>query len=154
MRVGSQRRLSADELMLLNCGAGGDFWEFLGLQEDQTSQSYRKSILNIHWKDWRWSWSSNTLAPNVKSQLIGKDPDAKKDWRQEEKGTTKDEMFGRHHRLDGHEFEQAPRDNEGQGKPGVLQSVGSQRAGHDWVTKQQQQICTKNVHGMSWATHG
>ena len=43
--------------------------------------------------------------PDVKSQLIGKDPDAGKDWRQEEKGTTKDEMAGWHHWLDGHEFE-------------------------------------------------
>ena len=45
------------------------------------------------------------LGPSdAKSQLIGKDPDAGKDWRQEEKGTTEDEMVGRHHQLDGHEF--------------------------------------------------
>ena len=37
-------------------------WESLGLQGDPTSQSSRKSVLNIHWKDWCWSWSSNTLA--------------------------------------------------------------------------------------------
>ena len=43
-----------------------------------------------------------------KSCLIGKDPDAGKDWRQEEKGTTEDELVGWHHWLDGHEFEQAP----------------------------------------------
>ena len=43
--------------------------------------------------------------PDGKSWLIGKDPDAGKDWRQEEKGTTEDEMNGRHHRLDGHEFD-------------------------------------------------
>ena len=43
--------------------------------------------------------------PDAKSWLIGKDPDAGKDWRQEEKGTTVDEMVGWHHRLDGHEFE-------------------------------------------------
>ena len=52
--------------------------------------------------------------------------------RQEEKGMTEDEMAGWHHRLNGHEFEQAPGD-EGQrrtGKPGVLQSLGSQRVGH------------------------
>ena len=45
--------------------------------------------------------------PDAKSQLIVKDPDAGKDWRQEEKGTTKDEMVGWHHRRDGHDFEQA-----------------------------------------------
>ena len=44
--------------------------------------------------------------PDVKNWLTGKDPDAQKDWRQEEKGTIKDEMVGWHHRLDGHEFEQ------------------------------------------------
>ena len=43
--------------------------------------------------------------PHVKSWLIGKDSDAGRDWRQEEKGTTEDEMVGWHHRLDGHEFE-------------------------------------------------
>ena len=46
--------------------------------------------------------------PDVKNWLIGKDPDAGKDWRQEEKGTTEDETVGCHHWLDGHEFEQAP----------------------------------------------
>ena len=50
------------ELMLLNCGAGEDSWESLGLQGGQTSQSQRKSVLHIHWKDWCWSWNSNTLA--------------------------------------------------------------------------------------------
>ena len=53
-------KLGAD--MLLNCGAGEDSWESFGLQGNQTSQSYRKSILDIHWKDWPWSWSSNALA--------------------------------------------------------------------------------------------
>ena len=52
---------------------------------------------------------------NVKNQLIGKDPDAGKDGGQEEKGTTEDEMVGWHHWFNGHEFEQAPGDGEGQG---------------------------------------
>ena len=47
---------------------------------------------------------TNTLAPDAKSWLIGKDPDAGKDRGQEEKGMTEDEMVGRHHRLNGHEF--------------------------------------------------
>ena len=50
-----------------------------------------------------------------KSQLIRKYPDSGKDWRQEEKGMTEDEMFGWHHWHDGHEFEQAPEDGKGQG---------------------------------------
>ena len=53
--------------------------------------------------------------PIVKSWLTGKDPDAGKDWRQEEKEGTEDEMVGWHHRLNGHEFEQAPADSEGEG---------------------------------------
>ena len=52
---------------------------------------------------------------NAKSSLIRKDPDAEKDWRQEEKGTTEDEMVGWHHWLDGHEFEQAPGVDDGLG---------------------------------------
>ena len=43
--------------------------------------------------------------PDAKNWLIGKDPDAGKDWRREEKGTIEDEMVGWHHRRDGHEFE-------------------------------------------------
>ena len=54
-------------------------------------------------------------APDGKNWLIGKDPDAGKDWRQEQKRMTEDEMVGWHHRLNGHEFEQAPGDGEGQG---------------------------------------
>ena len=42
--------------MLLNCDVGEDSWESLGLQGDPTSPFYRKSVLNIHWKDWCWSW--------------------------------------------------------------------------------------------------
>ena len=54
-------------------------------------------------------------APDVKSLLIRKDPDAGKDWMQEEKGTTEDEVVGWHHQLNEHEFEQALGDGEGQG---------------------------------------
>ena len=53
--------------------------------------------------------------PDVKNWLVGKDPDAENDWRQEEKGSTEDEMVGWRHQLDGHEFEQAPGVGDGQG---------------------------------------
>ena len=52
--------------------------------------------------------------PDVKNWFIGKDPDAGKDWRQEEKGMTEGEMVGWHHQLNGHEFEQAPGVGNGQ----------------------------------------
>ena len=48
--------------MLLNCGVGEDSWESLGWQGDLNSQCKRKSVMSIHWKDWCWSWNSNTLA--------------------------------------------------------------------------------------------
>ena len=63
----------------------------------------KESILSIHWKDWCWS-SSNWL-PDAKGQLIRKDPQAGKDWKQEEDGMTEDVMVGWHHWLYGHEFE-------------------------------------------------
>ena len=53
--------------------------------------------------------------PDAKNWLTGKDPDAVKDWRQEEKGMTEDEMVGWHHRLDGREFAHALRVGDGQG---------------------------------------
>ena len=69
----------------------------------------KQSTLHIHWKD--WCWSSNLCPPDAKSLLIGKDPDARKDWRQEEKGATENETVGWNH---GHESEQAPEIGDGQ----------------------------------------
>ena len=66
-------------------------------------------------RDWYWSWSSNTLATWCEG-LIGKDPDAWKDWGQEEKGTTEDEMVGWHHWLNGHGFGWTPGISDGQGE--------------------------------------
>ena len=106
-----KKKLSTKELMLLNCGVGEDSWESLGLQGDPTSQSYRKSVLNIDWKDWCWSWNSNPLTTWCKELTHLKRP-----WCWERlKGMTEDEMFGWHHQLDGHEFEQAPGVGDGQG---------------------------------------
>ena len=59
VRVGLWRKLSTEESMLLNCGAGEDSWESLGKQGDQTSRFLRKSTLNTLRKD--WCWSSDTL---------------------------------------------------------------------------------------------
>ena len=73
--------------------------------------------------------------PDAKHWLIGKDPDAGKYWRQEEKGMTEDAMVGWHHWLDGHEVEQAPGVGEGQGSLACCSSWGH-RVGHDWVIEQ------------------
>ena len=72
--------------------------------------------------------------PDAKSWFIWKDPDAGKDWGQEEKRTTEDEMVGWHHWLNGRVWV-----NSGSwwwtGRPGVFRFMGSQRVGHDWVTE-------------------
>ena len=72
--------------------------------------------------------------PDTNSWLTGKDPDAGRDWRQEETGTTEDEIAGWHHRLDGRESEWTPGVGDGQGGLACWDSLGC-RVGHDWVTK-------------------
>ena len=84
-----------------------------------------KEIQPVHPKgDQSWVFIGRTDAetpiiwpPNMKNWLIWKDSDARKDWRQEEKWITEDEMVGWHHWLDGHEFEQALGQGDGQGSP-------------------------------------
>ena len=81
-----------------------------------TSQPKRKSVLSIHWNSQLHAEAETPILwpPDVKNWLIGKDPGTVKDWRREEKGKTEDEMVGWHHRLNGHEFEQAPGVGDGQ----------------------------------------
>ena len=121
--------------MLLKC-AGEDSWESPGLQ-DQSSQSQRKSTLNIG-RTVAEAEAPILWPPDAKSQLIGKDPDAGKDWGQKEKGEAEDEMIGWCHWLNGLEFEQTLGDSGGLKKHGGLQSMGSQRVRHNLVTEQQQ----------------
>ena len=65
----------------------------------------KETVLNICWKDWCWSWNSNTSATWCKELTHLKRPWCWKDWRSEEKETAEDEMDGWHHRHDGLEFE-------------------------------------------------
>ena len=100
------------------------FW-IVVLEKTRESPLYCKKIQPVHPKgDQSWVFIGRTDAeaealilwpPDVKSWLTGKDPDAGKDWRREEKGMTEDEMVGWHHWLNGREFEQTPGDSEGQG---------------------------------------
>ena len=72
--------------------------------------------------------------PDVKSWLIWKDPDAGKDWRREEKGIIEDEMVGWHHRLNGHESEQALRVGDGQGSLACCSPWGCKESNmSDWT---------------------
>ena len=90
------------------------FWTVV-LEKTLESPLNSKEIQPVHPKgNQSWIFIGKTDAeaetpvlwpPDAKNWLIGKDPDAGKDWRQEEKGTTEDEMFGWHHWLNGHEFE-------------------------------------------------
>ena len=119
------------------------FWTVV-LEKTLESPLDCKEIQLVHPK-WDQSWvfigktdveaKTPILWPShVKSWLIGKDPDAGKDWRQEEKGTTKDEMVGWHHGLEAHEFEQAPGTSDGQGGLACCSPWG-RRVGHDWATE-------------------
>ena len=118
------KRLGTKELMPLNCGIREDAWESLGLQGDQTSQSERKPTLNIHWKDWHWSWSSNTLVTWCEELTHWKDSDAGKDWRQKQKRVAEDEMAGWRHWLDGYELEWTLGVDNGQGGLACYNSRG------------------------------
>ena len=146
VRVGLWIKLSTKELMLLNCSVGEDPWESLGMQEIQP----------VHPKgDQSWVFTGRTDAeaespelwpPHAKSWLVGKDPDAGRDWGQEEKGMTEGEMVGWHHQLDGWVWV-----NSGSlwwtGRPGMLQFMGSQSVGHDWATELNWLICS-----LKWAS--
>ena len=105
--LGYKESWALEELMVLNCGIGEDSWESLG--------ESLKEIQAVNPKgNQSWIFIGRTDAeaetpmlwpPDVKNWFIGKDPDAGKDWGQEEKGRPEDEMVGWHHRLNGRGFE-------------------------------------------------
>ena len=127
--------LSAEEVMFLNYGVGEDSWESFGLQGDPTSPYSRKSALNLHWKDWCWSWNSNTLATWCEELTHLKRPWC---WERLRAGGEGDDRG-----WDGWvaSLTQWTWVSAGSGswwwtgRPGVLQSMGSQRVGHDWATE-------------------
>ena len=128
-------KLSAEELMLLNCGVWEDSWESLGLQGEPTSPSWGKSVQGVHWKDWCWSWNSNTLVTwRVELTLW------KRSWcceRLRAGGEGDDRRWD--------SWMASPTQwtwvwvDSGSlwqiGRPGVLPFIGSQRTGHDWATE-------------------
>ena len=115
VRVGLWRELSSEELMLLNCGVGEDSWESLGLQGNPTSHSEGDQPWVFFGRNDAKAETPVLWPPHVKSWLIGKDSDARRDWGQEEKGTTEGEMAGWHHRLDARESELTPGVGDRQG---------------------------------------
>ena len=139
VRIGPWRRLRTEELMLLNYGAGEDSWGSLGLQGDQTSPSERKSTLNIHWKYWSWSWSSNTLATWCEELTLEKTLMLAKFEGRRRRGRQRTRWLD--HITNSMDIDWA---NSGKqwrtGKPGMLQSMGSQKVRHNLATEQQQQL--------------
>ena len=98
------RRLSIKELMLFNRSVGEDSWESLGLQGDQPVHSKGDRPWDFFGRNDAKAETLVLWPPHAKSWLIGKDCVAGRDWEQEEKRTTEDEMAGWHHRLDRHDF--------------------------------------------------
>ena len=121
--------------MLLNCCVGEDSWESLGWQGDQTNPSYRKSVLNIHWKDWCWSWNSSTLATWCKELThwerlwcwerlkVGGEGDDR-GW----DGWMASLTQGTWVWINSRSWWWT-------GRSGMLKSMGLQRVGHDWTTE-------------------
>ena len=91
--------------------------------------------------------------PHAKSWLIGKDPDAGRDWGQEEKGTTEDKMAGWHHWLDGHEFGQTPGACDGQGGLVCCDSWGRKESDTterlNWTEPPRNMMLPRTIPGIS-----
>ena len=112
------------KMMLLNCGVGEASWESLGLQGDPTSPFWRRLAWVFFGRNDAKAETPVLWPPHAKSWFIGKDSDAERDWGQEEKGTTENEMAGWHHWLDGREFEWTLGVGDGQGGLGCYDSWG------------------------------
>ena len=128
VRVGLWRKLSTEELMLLNCGVGE---ERVPWTARRSNQSILKEISPGCSLEGLMAKAETLILwpPHAKSWLIGKDPDAGRDWGQEEKGTTEGEMAGWHHRLDGRESEWTPGDGDGQGGLACFDPWGCKESG-------------------------
>jgi len=120
--------------MLLNTGAGEDSWESLGLQGEPTSPSQR-SVLAVHWKDWCWSWNSNTLTTWCEELTPWKRPWF---WERLKVGGEGDDRGWDGCMASSTQWTWVwvkSRNWWWTGRPGVLQSMGSQRVGHNWANE-------------------
>ena len=129
------------------------FWTVV-LEKTLESPLDSKKIQQVHPKGTQsWIFIGRAEAetpilwpPDSKNGLIGKDSDAGKDWRQEEKGTTEDEMVGWHHRHDGHEFEKALGIGDGQGSLVCCSLWGHKESDTtEWLTFSLSTMCIFNA---------
>ena len=131
--------------MLLNCGVGEDSWESLGLQGDPTSP-FERSALGVHWKDWCWSWNSNTLATWCEEMIHLKRSWC---WERLRAGGEGDDRGWDGWMASLPQWTWVWVDSGSwwwTGRPGMLQFMGSQRVGHDWVTELNWTfICTRKL---------
>ena len=121
--------------MLLNRGVGEDSWESFGLQGDPTIPSYRRSVLDVHWKDWYWSWNSSTLATWWEELTPWKRPWC---WERLKAGGEGDDRGWDDWMTSPTQWTCVWVDSRSwwwTGRPGVLQSMGSQRVRHNWATE-------------------
>ena len=125
--------MSTKEFMLLNCGVGENSWESLGLQGEPTSPSLRRSILGVHWKDWRWSCNSSTLTIWFEELTHWKRPWCWERLRARGEG---DDRWWDDWMASSTQWTWVWMGSSSwwwSGRPGVLQLMGSQRVGQDWV---------------------
>ena len=121
--------------MLLNCGVGEDSWESLGLQGDPTSPSLRRSVLGDHWRDWCWSWNSNTLATWCKELTHLKRPWC---WVRLREGGEGDDRGWDGWMASPTQWTWVWVDSGSwwwTGRPGMLRFTGLQRVGNEWETE-------------------
>ena len=126
---------SAKQLMLLNCGAGEDSWESLGLQGAPTSPFWRRSALGVHWKDWCWSWNFNPLATWCKELTHWKRHWCRERLRAEGEG---DDRGWDGWMVSPTQWTWVWVDSGSwwwTGRPGMLRFMESQRVGHNWATE-------------------
>ena len=129
-----------------------DFWETL--QGNQTSQSYRKSVLNIHWKEWCWSWNSNILAIWCEELTYLKRPWC---WERLKAGGEGDNREWDGWMASPTQWTWAWVDSRSwwwTGRPGVLRSMGLQRVWHDRVTELNIKECIKWHREKYYLAHG
>ena len=121
----------------------------------QRAKTCRNKQPQFPWKKKKYQWTTLTILSqtmwmlhyycHAKSWLLGKDSDAGRDWRQEEKGTTNDEMVGWHHWLDGHESEWTPGDGDVQGGLACCDSWGGKELDTtEWLN------WTERIHTYEW----
>ena len=139
------KKAECQRIDTLNCWCWRRLLRVPGLQGDPTSPFWRRSDLGIHWKDWCWSWNSNTLATSCEEQTHLKSP-----WcweRLKVRGEGDDKRWDCW-MTSLTQWTWVWVNSESwwwTGRPGMLQSMGLQKVGHDWMTELNPQLSSETV---------